>query len=523
MGFKAPASNALLVSAKESATGNPLEIGAPQVGYAVPSFFYDIDLHVSGDDPVDFRGPAVPGASALIPLGRGRDYAWSLTTGYSDAVDTRAEKLCAPKGGEATVDSTGYVFKGECKEMESRTEEFTLHPTPTDPGEPGTEQRTFYRTMHGPVFARGKVNGAPTAFVKERFFWMREVDSIPSFYAWNTKVHSIDDFKAAAKTFTMSFNSFYADAQDIGYFHVGLYPKRTPGTSPSLPTWGTGQWEWKGRLPFDLQPQIVNPKQGWLANWNNKPALGWSNYDSIKWGSIQRMQLLADGMKAATAGPKKLELSGLVDVIRDAATRDTRGVYLGPQMVKWASADAPENNKKVAQALDIVQAWIDKGSDRKNADGDANMDDGPALAIFDKWYDELVHRIFDDELGPEGYDLIAAPVTDYTPEGGSSFWFDFSSYLRNMFNPKSKVTFALDYCDNRESSAKETCRKLVLSSLIDALSKLAKDQKEPDMTKWTKPAENIVFQELGAGSVDPIPWQNRGTHNHVVEILEDAG
>jgi hypothetical protein len=23
--------------------------------------------------------------------------------------------------------------------------------------------------------------------------------------------------------------------------------------------------------------------------------------------------------------------------------------------------------------------------------------------------------------------------------------------------------------------------------------------------------------------VDPIPWQNRGTHNHVVEVLSDAG
>ena len=28
---------------------------------------------------------------------------------------------------------------------------------------------------------------------------------------------------------------------------------------------------------------------------------------------------------------------------------------------------------------------------------------------------------------------------------------------------------------------------------------------------------------LGAGSVDPIPWQNRGTHNHAVEVLSDAG
>ena len=54
--------------AKRSKTGNPLLLGGPQVGHALPSFFMDIAMHAPG---VDFRGPAVPGTSALIPLGRG--------------------------------------------------------------------------------------------------------------------------------------------------------------------------------------------------------------------------------------------------------------------------------------------------------------------------------------------------------------------------------------------------------------------------------------------------------------------
>ncbi|MCA1709875.1 MAG: penicillin acylase family protein, partial [Actinobacteria bacterium] len=114
MGFRAPSSNALIVGAKESKTGNPLQIGAPQVGYAVPSFFWDVAVHVSGSEVADFRGPAVPGASALVPLGRGADYAWTLTTGYSDAVDTKVELLCAPKGEEVTEDSNSYMYKGKC-------------------------------------------------------------------------------------------------------------------------------------------------------------------------------------------------------------------------------------------------------------------------------------------------------------------------------------------------------------------------------------------------------------------------
>lgn len=519
-GTGGPASNALIVSREESATGNPLQIGAPQVGYAAPGFFMEIDVHAPG---IDFRGPAVPGASALIPLGRGRDYAWTLTTGYSDAVDTRAEKLCDPEGGEPTLESTGYMYKGECKEMEAREETFTIKPTAANPGPPGEEVRTFYRTVHGPVFQRALVKGKPAAFVKERFFWKKEIDSVPQFARWNMEIDDIDDFARAAKDFTMSFNAFYADANNIGYWHVGYYPKRAPGQHPSLPTWGTGQWEWKGRRPFSQQPKILNPDTGWIANWNNKPTAGWSNLDSAKWGSIHRVDLLDDKMRALLGGSGKAELSDLVDVIGESATQDTRGVYLAPKMLKWA-AGKKDGGEQYDAALELVREWVATGAHRENADEDDNMDQGAALAIFDTWYDKLVRRVYDDELGEDGYALLMAPVTDYVPAGGSNFWFDMSSYLKNLFNKKKAKRLALPYCDDRTTKdEREKCRTLVVESLEAALQELTTAQGSATASEWTTPREDIEFQAFGFGSVDPIPWQNRGTHNHVVEILRDSG
>ena len=511
-------SNALLVSGAESTTGNPLQIGAPQVGYATPGFFMEIDVHSPG---VDFRGPAVPGASALIPLGRGADYAWSLTTGYSDAVDTRVELLCDPAGGEPTADSNGYMFHGECVEMESREETFVVNPTATSPEPPREETHTFYRTVHGPVFERGKVDGAPVAFVKERFFWKRELDSVPQFYRWNAEVDSIEDFAAAAEDFTMSFNSFYADSEDIGYFHVGFYPQRPQGVHPSLPTWGTGDWEWQGRVPFEQHPKVINPASGWVANWNNKPSAGWDNYDGAKWGRINRVALLRGQMRGLLADDGKAELSDLVDVIRVAATQDTRGVYLAPKMIKFIEA-ARGVDKDLKDGLAVVKEWVAAGAHRTNKDRDDNMDNGPALALFDAWYNQLVHKVFDDELGPEGFDLIGAPITDYEPSQGSSWWFDFSSYLKNLFKRKTREAYVRNYCDDMTTTdKKETCADQVVLALRDAFDRVKADQ-GPVIADWTKPAENIVFQEFGAGSVSPIPWQNRGTHNHVVEILGDA-
>jgi acyl-homoserine lactone acylase PvdQ len=517
MGFRAPASNALLVSAKESKTGNPLQIGAPQVGYAVPSFFWDVAVHVSGEDEAHFRGPAVPGASALVPLGRGPDYAWTLTTGYSDAVDTKVELLCEPEGGDPTVDSNGYMFKGECKAMESREETFIVKPSAGSPGPPDVVTETFYRTQHGPVFERGQVNSKPVAFVKQRFFWKRELDSIPQFYKWNTEVENVADFRAAASKFTMSFNSFYADHKDIGYFHVGYYPKRPKGYHPSLPTWGTGKWEWRGRQPFSSHPQKINPEQGWLANWNNKPAKAWDNYDGIKWGPIHRVQLLQDEMHRYMDGAKKAKLSDLVDVIRQAATRDTRGVYLGPKML-GAARSAAASDDKMQQAVDLVRGWVQAGAHRQNRDwteGDENEDNGPAVTIFDEWYTGLVHAIFDDEIGENGYDLVPTSIA------GESMWHDFSSFVVNLFNKRARRSLARNYCDDLSTPAKETCKDQVVKSLEAALTKLTTDQ-GADMAAWTTPAWWIEFGSLGLGAAEHIPWQNRGTHNHVVEVLRKS-
>lgn len=513
-----PTSNALLVAGNESTTGNPMQIGAPQVGHAVPAFFMDIDVHAPG---VDFRGPAVPGASALVPLGRGADYAWTLTTGYSDAVDTRVELLCDPKGGEPKIDSNGYMFKGKCLEMTSREETFVAKPTPVDPGPPREETRTFYRTKHGPVFQRGTVKGKPVAFVKQRFFWKKEINSVPQFYKWNTQIDDLDDFAAAAEDFTMSFNAFYADSDDIAYYHVGFYPRRARGVHPSLPIWGTGRWEWQGRLPFSEQPKVINPAQGWVANWNNKPAKKWNNFDGLKFGSLHRVELLSDQMGKLLDGEGTAILSDLVDVIRIAATQDARGKYLGPKMVRATENALAGGDVKDVEALDAVKTWVKSGAHRKNKDRDEVMDQSAALVLFDEWYKTLVHQIFDDEIGADDYDLIPAPVTNYNPSGGGGFWFDFSTYLENLFRKSSRTAYARNYCDDMSTDKAETCAAQIASSFKAALAKVRADQGD-DMTAWEKPAENIVFREFGAGSVPPIPWQNRGTHNQIVEILSDA-
>lgn len=507
LNLSSPSSNFVAVAPEESATGNALQWGAPQVGYSMPQFFLDVDVH---SPTLDFRGPALPGASLLIPLGRGDDYAWSLTTGVSDEDDTVIERLCEPKGGKATKKSNGYRFKGDCKKMDARKETIAVAG--------GEAQKVkIFRTKHGPVLERSTVDSKPVAIVNRGAYWMRELDNIATFYKINSNtMDSVGDFSAALAGATVSFNAVYADDTDIAYFHIGRYPKRERGVDPMLPSWGTGKWEWDGFLDFSKHPQMVNPAQGWIANWNNKPAAGWDNSQSSFWGPAQRVRLLSDRMETLLAGGATATLSDVVDVVREASTIDARAAFIGEDMVALASGV----DGTALDALTMVSDWIAGGAHRWDRDRDNNQDFSPAVAVFDTWYLELVHRVFDDELGKNTYSDLVLPVTDDAGvNNGSAYYADFSSLLWNVFDEAGAADYARDYCDDRDTTKKESCASQATKALEAAVADLSEQEGGADVSSWTWPADYIEFDAVGAGAAPPIPWQNRGTYNHAVEVL----
>lgn len=490
--WKMPASNFVAVAPERSTTGNSLQFGAPQVGYTVPQFFMDIDVH---SPSFDFRGPALPGASLLIPLGRGIDYAWSLTTGYSDAVDVRIEKLC----------DGGYLFNGTCEPFETRTETIEVRG-----GEPREE--TIERSIHGPVIARGTVGGEPVAIVKERAFWMHEADTVIAFMRLGKNtMQDATDFHEALSVATMSFNAVYADPDGIAYHHVGEYPLRTDGVDPMLPSWGTGEWEWTGTVPYEQLPNVTDPAQGWLVNWNNQPARAWANGDSTYWGPTHRVKVLAQQMERLTRSSGTLSLSDVVDVIRKAAVMDGHGALLGPRMMRLVGDPGGTRGA----ALDAIQAWMEADAPRTDTDRNRRTDAGTAVAAFDSWYDKLSHRVFDDEFAGL-YDL-GLQLSDSPGPGGGGYYSDFSNMLWNLFGSSTRGSMSRNYCDDRGTGAKETCAQQVRKSLRQAVAGLTR-RFGSNLSKWRSPADYIVFSEVGALGVDPIPWQNRGTYNHAIEV-----
>src|SRR5919204_1928745 len=144
-------SNALLVSASRSATGHPIMVAGPQVGYTYPEILMELDLHGGG---IDARGAAFPGLSFYVLLGRGKDFAWSATSAETDVVDDFVQPLCG--------DDTHYLFEGECREM-GTFDAGTLHAL----GEP--DRRLVYRTtVHGPVIGYAYLSGGPPVPISQQ-------------------------------------------------------------------------------------------------------------------------------------------------------------------------------------------------------------------------------------------------------------------------------------------------------------------------------------------------------------------
>jgi acyl-homoserine lactone acylase PvdQ len=203
-------SNALVVSARESASGHPLAVFGPQVAYFAPQILMEQDVHAPGWDA---RGAAFPGVNVLVQLGHGRDYAWSATSAGQDIIDTFAVDLCNADGSAPSLDSVGYMFRGACRPMEVLERSNSWSPNLADSTPAGSETLRAHRTALGIVVARATIKGKPVAYTRLRSTYMHEADSALGFKDFNDPavMSSPAGFAGAAYKIGYTFNWLYVD------------------------------------------------------------------------------------------------------------------------------------------------------------------------------------------------------------------------------------------------------------------------------------------------------------------------
>ena len=465
------ASNFEIIGRKRSTTGHPLFVGGPQIGYFYPGLTLEADVRWPGHQARGVYSPANPGA---ILIGRGEDFAWSLTSAGSDLVDEFAEVLC---GGS----STRYRYRGRCRRMGT-----------VDAGTVKGEGRVRYRTtVHGPVTGYATSGGRRVAIARKRASFGRDVLwQLPFRDATIGRISGTRSFIRAFARSPFTFNVGYADDRDIAMFSAGKLPRRDPRVDPRLPTLGTGAYEWKGTVRARRLPQQVNPPGGALVNWNNSPAPGFGAADNNwSYGSLHRVSLL----NAQIARRDKHDLASVTSAMNAAATQDLRSTALTPTLASLLHS-GPAPSARAQRMLELLEAWRAAGSSRLDRDEDGAMDAGAAPVIMDRFYPRLVDAVLGGALGPQLAELKALEGADNSPRsgftGGGINYID--KDLRQLLGTSFKRPFRTHFCGGGDLGA---CRTAVWGALDAAGQELetAQGNASPDAWRSDAAAERIKF------------------------------
>jgi acyl-homoserine lactone acylase PvdQ len=534
LAFPRDASNALLVSARDSASGHPLAVMGPQVGYFSPQILMEEDIHGPG---IDADGAAFAGLNLYVELGHGTDYAWSATSADQDIIDTFALPLCNPTGGAVSESSSFFLLQGQCQAIQTLTQSESWTPNLADPTPAGSVSFSVQRTPLGIVIARATIGGRPVVYTTLRSTYMHELDSATGFAAFNdpAQMQSPADFMTAASKIGYTFNWFYTDSQHIAYFNSGNDPVRAPNVNPLFPVWADHPWAgWSPatntaqQTPANTHPQVVD--QDYLTSWNNKAAPGAGGSDQPDfYSSVYRSQLLDAGIRADLAHGHKMTLASLVDVMGTAATQDLRGVALLPWLLKVIGTPA---DPALAAAVRELAAWSASGAHILPAGGRSDSS-APAIELMDAWYPLLVQAILGPTLGPtllaqvEGWDQIDDrpnfdPATGQAHAGSSwdvGFYGLLQRDLRSILGTAGPAPLSRIYCGE---GLLARCRSALLDSLKAALAVPLSITYPADGVCTAGDvfcADEIRFRPIGAVSQPLIAYENRPTFQQADEIL----
>jgi acyl-homoserine lactone acylase PvdQ len=254
-----------MVAIGNTRTHHAFLFSGPELGFSAPEELYEIELHGPG---VDVRGVTAPGAP-VVAIGHNKHVAFGLTSGLSQTNALYTERLVPGHPDE-------YYFRGRIRQMDCRAETFGYRTPVTgltsSRPQIGSVTQRVCRTVHGPVQERvGNV-----AYARRYATWLRETDTIRGL-ADVDAARTVFDVNHAIGEVTWNENMMAADDRgNIGYWHPGLLPIRPAAWDERLPYPGSGQAEWRGFLPVVQRPHVINPAQGWLANWNNILSQGWT-------------------------------------------------------------------------------------------------------------------------------------------------------------------------------------------------------------------------------------------------------
>jgi penicillin amidase len=456
-------SNSWAIAGSRTASGAPILANDPHLASQMPSIWYQIGLHCTGDCPYNVAGFSFAGAPGVV-IGHNESIAWGFTNLGPDVMDLFIERVNPENPNQ-------YEVNGEWRDMEVSTETIAV-----GGGDPVAV--TVRSTRHGPLIT-------DSYGLLEDFTTEAGID-LPADYAiavqWTALqpgrtfeailgldlAQDWEQFRAALRLFEVpSQNMLYADvAGNIGYQAPGLIPIRASGDGRfPVPGW-TDDHEWTGFVPFDELPHVFNPSAGYIVTANN--SVTGPDYPYLithDWNYGYRARRIVD----LVAGAAGVTLADIAAMQND--TYDLNAQAIVPYLLNIGVSDPIEQ-----AARDVLAGW----------DFRTGVDSAGA-AVFGAIWSEMLAATFDDEL-PE----------DLEARGGSR-WFVVVGNLLAIPTSAWWDDLATPEREDRDAILRRT-----ISAAIDDLSDRLGD--DPTAWRWgalhTLTFENQTLGDSGIGIIE---------------------
>ena len=460
-------SNNWVVAPDLTTTGGALLANDPHLGISMPSIWFLNGLHcapVTDTCPYDVAGASFPGVPA-IALGHNARIAWGATNAGTDTQDLFLEQV-------DPADPTRYLFDGESRPFETRTEEIRVKGA----SEPVLQKVRL--TVHGPILNDVEKRLADAPLMSLNWTAIAATDrTFEAILGLNT-ASSFADFRQSLSLYgTPSQNFVYVDVDGhVGYQLPGTFPIRNGDPTALRPRPGDGTHEWTGSIPFDELPSLLDPEAGTIVTANNAIVdASYPYYLADHWDPGFRAERAADGL--LERGEDGLTIDDMTELQVDTTMGRARNAAI------WLmTAEPTTDNGRIV--LDRILDW--DGACRIESLG------CPAWSMFEY----RLHRdVFDDDLGPLARDYVGTPPAQML--------------IDTLFDDPEAA-----WWDDVSTPARETSPAIVVRALDEAGASLATSYGDPDTWTWGR-LHTATFQEatVGSSGIAPLEWYfNDGPH-----------
>lgn len=355
-------SNNWVVAGSRTYSGKPLLANDTHLLLNLPCIWYVVQLT---SPEYNAKGFALPGGP-LVVIGQNERIAWGFTNNGADVQDLYAETFASEESNEYR-DAEGW------KAAEVRRETIRV--------KGGADVNVdVVATRHGPVVDRnGKIGFA--------LQWTAtEPGGLDFGYPRLGFAKNWMEFREILRTVTgPAQNAVYADVEgNIGFIVAAKIPVRGVGDG-SVPLPGDAvENAWRGSIPFDELPRVLNPAEGVIATANAKVAgPGYKHFLTDRWVAPYRTHRIYQRLGMLGAAKPEDFAAIQVDIL------SMPHATLARHLLRAAAVSKPKDVRASA-LLERLTGW----------DGQAKAD-SPATSFVEFARRALMRKLLEPVLGGE--------------------------------------------------------------------------------------------------------------------------